>query len=301
MSERLFRKILVPIDLHDPSIAALHYAGVIARRFGSEVTLMYADEVASLFGAYDTEFLAYHIESSKELQREETALRGLAEKYLPGGAEPSIVVIPGYPVASIVRVAAEENADLIVLGSRERGGLRRILAGSIVEGVIRAASQPVLVAPALPQNGAKPERIARVVCPVNFTDTAHEALEMACSVANAFASELLLVHVQERAGFDAQSVRDGFRACLSDEQRRQCVVHEMVLHGGPADRIVHCIEEAGADLLVIGAQVKSLRTDTVLGTTAERLLRLSPVPVLAVRRRTDTAEQKEHAEEAFAE
>ena len=51
----------------------------------------------------------------------------------------------GHPVDRIVCVAQDDQADLIVLGSRGHGGYDRLLIGSVSEGVLRHAHTPVLI------------------------------------------------------------------------------------------------------------------------------------------------------------
>jgi nucleotide-binding universal stress UspA family protein len=66
------------------------------------------------------------------------------------------------------------------------------------------------------------------------------------------------------------------------------------VRGGPAERVLDCADDVGADLLVVGAQHKLFRDATVVGTTTERLMRFASCPVLVVprpaaRRRNATA------------
>ena len=129
MPEPLFKKILVPVDLGDSSIAAVGYAGLFARRFGSELTLMYADELAALFGRFDTALIEQHnVDPAQEKERDEAALRTFAADYLTG-IPASTLVVAGHPVTSIVQTAKELDANLIIMGTHGRRGWRRALAG----------------------------------------------------------------------------------------------------------------------------------------------------------------------------
>jgi nucleotide-binding universal stress UspA family protein len=278
----MFKKVLTPVDLDETAVAPLHYACLFARHFGSEVTLMYADEVAALFGGYDPEFLAYHIPATDQIAREEEALRNLAARYLTAGPVPETLAIPGPPVSSILSVAKSKNADLIIMGTRGDRSWRRALSGSVADGVVRAATQPVLVVPARRDGRPYPETIQRVVCPVNFTGASREALVYATRLAEAFAAELLLVHVHEADGIDSDAVHDRFRSYVPQDLRGRCKIRELVLRGGAAERVLECVEDQNAELLVMGTQRKTLRAETIIGTTSERLLRFSPVPVLSV-------------------
>lgn len=295
--ERLIEKILVAVDLGDTSTAALRYASFLARHFGSEITLMHAEETAALFGNYDPEFLAYHIEPGTQAATADAALHDLAQRHLAGIAAPVFIVVPGQPVSSIVGAAAERNADLIVMGTRATGW-RRAFAGSVAAGVIHAASQPVLVVPSSPD--AAPDRIERVICPIDFTDTARDAASFACALASSFQSELLLVHVHESDGVNSPDVHDRLQAIVPPEMRRKCFFRELVLRGSAAERVLECVEYQRAELMVMGVKRKWFRSRTVIGTTAERLLRFSPVPVLAVVRKAVAPEDTKVAEEVAA-
>jgi nucleotide-binding universal stress UspA family protein len=69
----------------------------------------------------------------------------LAKRYLPGqGVEAQVVFAPK-PIAAILESAREFGADLIVVGTRGRKGISRILMGSTAEGVVRESAVPVVV------------------------------------------------------------------------------------------------------------------------------------------------------------
>lgn len=271
--ERHFKRILVPIDLGSTSIAALRYASLFARRFGADVTLMYADELSSLFADYNPSGI-------------EESLRAFAQEHAPDLELPATIVVPEHPVTAIIRAASRTGADLIIMGTHGRRGWRRALAGSVADGVVRTATCPVVVVP--PELSAPPKvaQIARVVCPVNFTEAAENAVAYAAGIATAFDAELILVHVAEEAiaAPDTAAVQEFFRGWLADDIRSNATFRELVLRGGAAERVLDCVEDVGADLLVMGAQLKWLRNESVIGTTSERLLRFCPVPVLTVTR-----------------
>ncbi|HEX9160179.1 MAG TPA: universal stress protein [Thermoanaerobaculia bacterium] len=284
MSEPIYKHIVTPVDLGGTSIAALHYAGLLAKKLGAEVTIVYADELATLYGGFDSEWLDTRVSPADETVRLEKALREFAAQHLQNVAAPDIVVKPGHPVATIVRVAKERGADLIIMGTHGRRGWRRALAGSVADGVVRNAAQPVLVVPEHHDGQPLPEQISRVVCPVNFSDAARVAACHASALTTAFGADLILVHVSESADPDSAEILEQFREWLPEEVREHSSYRQVVLRGGPAERVLDCVEDLQADLLVIGAQLKWLRSESVIGTTSERLLRFSPVPILTVTR-----------------
>jgi universal stress protein A len=64
---------------------------------------------------------------------------------LRGSVRVETVVGQGAPAAEILRIAAEQQASLIVIATHGRTGLERLALGSVAERVIRAAPCPVLV------------------------------------------------------------------------------------------------------------------------------------------------------------
>jgi hypothetical protein len=89
-----------------------------------------------------------------------SAAKGSADR--PGNAPRLLVHVPvGSPVDEIVALARQIGADLIVLGTHGRRGLRRLWLGSVAEHVVRSATCPVLVVrptrPPAPSKAFRPE------------------------------------------------------------------------------------------------------------------------------------------------
>jgi nucleotide-binding universal stress UspA family protein len=286
MSEPHFTHILAPVDLSDASTDALHFAAVFARMFAAKVTILYADELTTLFADYDPAWINYHVSPHEEAGRVEEAIRRLAKEHLRGVENPEVLVVPGHPIATIARMSKEEHIDLIVMGTYGRRGWRRALVGSVADGVAREAEAPVLV---VPKHHERPyvQAFTRIVCPVNFSDAARDAVQYAAAVAKAFSAELILVHVVENLPAGAGSTMDDelFHSWLPPDLASNASVRHLVLRGGPAERVLDCVEDLNADLLVVGAQLRWLRSESVIGTTSERLLRFSTIPILTVTRR----------------
>lgn len=79
------------------------------------------------------------------IQRVESAGESVAGRQAPRGAD--IEVVFGETVDAILSAAEDREADLIVVGSNERGFLDRLLGGSVSEDLTRKAERPVLVVP----------------------------------------------------------------------------------------------------------------------------------------------------------
>jgi nucleotide-binding universal stress UspA family protein len=77
--------------------------------------------------------------------REEAKARAVATANAPHDAD--VEVVFGEAVEAIERAAADEHADLIVIGSNDKGFLRRLLGGSVSEELARHGTRPLLIVP----------------------------------------------------------------------------------------------------------------------------------------------------------
>lgn len=158
-----FTHILVPTDFSAPAKQALCYALEEAALHHAQVTLLHVlpphtgTEVYSIGGAPRTEIgfdpalegrlgaaLPPRPTVVRQAHDEEalTALRDLMFEGFQGTWE--VEVATGPPADTIVRIASERGADLIVMGTHGHTGLRHVLLGSVAEKVVRLAPCPVL-------------------------------------------------------------------------------------------------------------------------------------------------------------
>jgi nucleotide-binding universal stress UspA family protein len=136
------RVILHPTNLSASSAGAFRIATDLARQY--QATLLILHVVESLgpenvtYGeaVSQLEPEAYRQRLDDDLHQHVPAPAGITTQYL---------IVPGDPVAEILRVAHEHACDLIVMGTHGRTGLSRLLVGSVAEPVIRQATCPVLV------------------------------------------------------------------------------------------------------------------------------------------------------------
>jgi nucleotide-binding universal stress UspA family protein len=275
MSNLEVRRVLAPTDLSDSDATPLRYASLLSERLGASLTVMYADPIL-----YPGERIPSDPHDEERLRQQ--IEQRLCEWVL--GKKHETLVIPGQPVASILHAAGERNADLIVMGTHARRGFHRALLGSVAEGVLHGSECPVVtVSQRLrPHEGAV--SISKMICPVNFSDTAYASLRWASRMASTFGTELVVVHVIEPDAPPSETDLRRVREWIEPELGSAVSYRELVLHGGAAERVLDCAEDISADFLVIGAQHKLFRDTTVIGTTTERLVRFASCPVMVVPR-----------------
>lgn len=138
--------VLVAIDGSSESEKALEYA--LNELPESKLTLVHVVNPVSSFGYggddyFDAEAYQEQMDRQRELGEEllETGRETAAER----GIEAETVLKTGKPTREILEVAEENDVDQIVMGSRGRSGVGRVLFGSVAEAVTRRASVPVTI------------------------------------------------------------------------------------------------------------------------------------------------------------
>jgi nucleotide-binding universal stress UspA family protein len=275
------RMILCPVDMSPASRMVLSWAGLFAQVFDASVKILHADyfEPPKYFVKSQLETLALQAETNRAVLYEE--LDKLAREHVPPGVSYDLAFAEGHPVPVILRHAATQPPDLIVLGSHGRSGASRLLLGSVAENVVREATCLTLIVKGL---GSGAPSIKRVLCPVNFTDLARQCLEVSAAVTVAFKAELDIAHAVETRHREPEEVAQHLCQWVPDETREQCKQVEIVRVGGAAEQIVGLARERAVDLIVIGAQHSPLLEFTTLGATTERVIRHGPCSVLVVPR-----------------
>lgn len=195
-------------------------------------------------------------------------------------------VVDGHAVRALVD--ASRHADLVVVGARGAGAFRRMLLGSVSNGVVRHAHSPVVVVRA----GKAPSTTApRVVLGFDGSVPARAALQWAAGYVRAHQGTLTIVEAWEWPTFQGVPVTYGFdpRRAAKDSVERAAEESELpdgqvrtvVAKGGAAKVLLH--EAAGADLLVVAPRGKGGFTGLLLGSVSNHCVHHAPCAVAVVR------------------
>jgi nucleotide-binding universal stress UspA family protein len=138
-----FRRILIAVDESAFAARAAEAGFELARSLGAEVALTHVvdpsvDAYAPEGGIPASELIGLAQQDGRRL----VAAFSQRASLQPAPLE---FVHVGKPATEIVRAAKDWPADLIVIGSHGRGGIGRLLLGSVAEAVMRHAACPVLV------------------------------------------------------------------------------------------------------------------------------------------------------------
>lgn len=136
--------ILVAVDGSECSLRALDSAVAFAERLGDEILLCHVVDLerAAEISAGAPQLA---VESLAELRSESEKILSDAERRTGGRVTVRRRSVEGAPVDAIEVLAREVAPSFIAIGSHGRGGLARLLMGSVAEGLLRTASTPVMV------------------------------------------------------------------------------------------------------------------------------------------------------------
>jgi nucleotide-binding universal stress UspA family protein len=139
------RRILVPTDFSDCALPAVRYAAELADKFSAELILLHVvpDAVLALPDAVmPTPAPLADLHDLTEAGKTGLANLIAAEKLEPRHPRPEVRI--GSPPTEIIAAAKDLHADLVCIGTHGRGGLARVILGSVAEMVVRQAPCPVL-------------------------------------------------------------------------------------------------------------------------------------------------------------
>jgi nucleotide-binding universal stress UspA family protein len=287
----MFARILVPIDFSAPANAALNYARLFARTWGSELHVLHVTS---------ERLTPPHAPGA--IHAEPAAMREIRDRF--GGADlprrlKIRVVERASPPDAILSYARSAAVDLIVMGTHGRTGVAHLVMGSVAETIVRKAPCPVLT---VQQPPADATSLTRILVPTDFSARSDEALDLARVLQLRFGASIHLLHVLEdepTAGpFGAEAfvteapevraarlgdARERLSHRVSSADRASGRVTSEVVVGRAAATTVDYAGDNGFDLVVMGTHGRTGLAHLLMGSVAERVVRGAPCPVLTTR------------------
>jgi nucleotide-binding universal stress UspA family protein len=150
------RHILVGLDRSEPSFAALELASDVADLLGGSLSVLEVIDYVPPFPLGPSTAVTGKGEE-RALERVVALLESEVRDIRTRGVGVQVIVRSGNPAPTLLEIADDVDADLVVVGSRGRGGPAELLLGSVARTVADRARRPTLVVPAT----ARPIRLRR--------------------------------------------------------------------------------------------------------------------------------------------
>lgn len=272
--------LLVPLDGSPLAERAVPFAAQLAANGAGRLVLAHVATPAADAAPYDLSAVA----------------DGLREQGL--SVLTQLLTAPNGVPAALDDLVRTLPADLVVMSTHGRGGLRRSIFGSVADGLIRRTATPALLIPPGCKHVWPEHRPALILVPLDGSDLAEQALGPAEKLAARSDAELLLVrvlspvlHTRYRAGrltlasagFD--EVEDAWSYLSAHADRLRALgrrVSIWVLVGAPAAAIAEAARTEHADAIVMTTHGRHGVGRLLLGSTTDGVLQRTGAPVLLV-------------------
>jgi nucleotide-binding universal stress UspA family protein len=206
------------------------------------------------------------------------------------------LVREGHAAQQIICAARQFKADQLLLGTRSRSKVSKLLIGSVAEQVLRSVNLPVItVGPEAHLEVDSRTRQRVVLHATTLREASTPSAALACEIASSVKARLVLLHVLPPAdemqrehlptGFDSTAIRELRILAAEIGATESCCaqVEARVAHGHPAIEILAASAELGAELIVLGSTRRSALHSLTHDRTVYRVLAHARCPVMTLR------------------
>ncbi|SEP18654.1 Nucleotide-binding universal stress protein, UspA family [Halogranum amylolyticum] len=281
----MFQRILLPTD-------------------GSEASSIAAEAAVSLADQFDAELHVIHVLEHDETSTDnvdsptrygEEAVQAAVELATSSGVEATRAVIEKRKSIhqEILTYTDEHSIDCIVMGTRGRSGLNRLLLGSVAEQTLRESPVPVMT---VHEETVIDPDIGSILVPTDGSECAHTAVDHAGELARSVDATLHVIYVVETGqvinGNRVRKLREALEEigekaldlALDQVQSSTYLPTETsIVNGPPYIEIVRYAEEHDVDCIVMGTHGRKGIRRFLLGSVTERVIRRADVPVISVK------------------
>jgi nucleotide-binding universal stress UspA family protein len=278
------KHILWATDYSEESQEALLYAGLFAKTFGARLSALhvvpdFSPVLYESLPAIEAE-LTGRIEEAEEAAK--ARIRDISKAR--GIVFDDVLVRKGSAAKAICEAADKENADLIVIGQTGISGAGPSVIGSVTNQVLRSSAVPVLVTKKRKGGPA----IKKILVPTDFSAREEIERDYAWKLAKGFKGSLGFLYVMELFGHDFRLTDELFKAVLEKLKARKAKEHADIVIAEDvykavqaADGIVDYADAHRYDMIAMSTHVGKVAR-FFLGSTTEKVIARSPVPVFAI-------------------
>ncbi len=296
-------KVVVGLDHSAASRAALAWVGELRRKAPCDVSLVH------LYWP-GTEYERLGLRGPRDLARSDDEvttvirreLRPLIEG-LPGDGQTSLLVVPtwGSPADALINEVEKIRADLLVVGTHQRGAMARVWLGSTAHPAVRICPVPVVCVPGAEESAHPVPKIRSVLVATDLSPLGNSAIPFAFALPNSPGATVTICHVHERAiprptyaykdevgtlhVDDRRTLETRLKALLPPASERLGVRTEVVVVDGgeAAEGINQEANRRGVDVICLASHGRSGLGKVLLASVADTVVRKAERAVTIVR------------------
>lgn len=286
----MYTDILMPTDGSESSLAAVQYGLGLAQRLRSHVTFLHAVDFFQYAWGAEGVYWPDLIKDLENLGHEALAkAKTLADQ---AGILSEGMLVQDHPTHAILEEA--KSQDLVVMGTHGRGGIEKLLLGSVAQGVAQRTKDPLLVVRPGEVWNSGPHTI---LVPTDGSECSQAATTQALELAKVLGAKVTFLFVLETPSFVYFGAESPFYAndlygdlqALGNEtldkalmlaQQVSVASDKKLIEGHPVESILR--EAKPNDLIVMGTHGRGGLEGLILGSVAQGVVQRSHCPGLVV-------------------
>jgi nucleotide-binding universal stress UspA family protein len=273
--------VLCPADFSASGMGAFSESVRLARWFGAEITVVHVIPFAMPLPG-EMGYVPVPVKGAcrAALMR----LQQFVDATDHSGVPVSLVCREGHAADEIRAVARERNAELVVMGTHGRSGLKRLVLGSVTEAVLNHPPAPVLT---VNRNRSRRDGpFQTVLCATDVSEWSAGTIAAALAIAGEGAKRFILLNVIEGGAGSTGGARERTALTAVHESipiasQGSLPIEERVACGEPDREILAVAAEESVDLIILGAHGRGA-VGHVFGSTAQSIVREAPCPVMVI-------------------
>lgn len=311
----LFNNIIVPLDGSELSSNALPAASVMAKASGAPITLLRSYDSIPEWKVDSQQGRRRGSMAVAEHDRVAAWLRAKKERMENGELASAIRVEAheGPATESIINLANQDPGALIAMSTHGRGGISRMLMGSVTAKVVSAVANPTLIVRCNDSDcPVVPRHFENIIVPLDGSVFAERAIPLAQGVASALGARLMLVRTTPDSNYFRLNSEWGAHGGISTTEYRvpenlavrlsetaktylwrkadrlSAVAPDLdveAVHslGPPSEKVIRMTGQLDNTLVVMATRGRRGIGRAFLGSIADRIVRHSQAPTLLVR------------------
>jgi nucleotide-binding universal stress UspA family protein len=275
-------QVLIATDLSDASTNAMDYAKAVAKRYASHIVLVHVCQPDNPIAIPERGWTKSYFE-----QKAEERMEMLGAELRSEGFSAMSTCKYGPVESEILSLAKVHHADLVVLGTRGRQGLARLLFGSKAEAIARHSDRPVLtVGPAAAPCARSAWLPKEILCATSLDVHSAEVAAYGYRLAEDNGAVFTLFYVEDPNHPPSperwRAFEDALDKALPNGETRHAPIQKLFSSEDPARSIVEAAAERQVDLIVLGAKPATIRNTHFRQGVLPEVLAAAPCPVLAI-------------------
>lgn len=195
----------------------------------------------------------------------------------------------GSMAEGLLEAVTEFKADMVIVGAASTGPFRRFTVGSVANALLHSSPIPVALAPS---GYVPPREVTRITCALGTRTGAESVLEVALDSAAIRHVPLRLISLvaldrDPQHGDDANWARVHAQRTLDRAiagVANRTIVTADVAQGRTIEAAIEALEWDESEIVMIGSSRLAARSQIFMGSTANKMLRALPVPMIVVPR-----------------